>query len=69
MGNYFGSVENYLDHLRDSNEPPENMFVVITKVILWSRKSDKVIIQRIKNLVKAYEQVKELKGGKRNGEN
>ncbi|AQZ48560.1 hypothetical protein ERICIV_02460 [Paenibacillus larvae subsp. larvae] len=57
MGDYLGSVRNYYDHLTEFNGPPEGMFVMILKILLWSRKSDKVIIQRIKNLVTAYEQV------------
>lgn len=55
---YFGSVENYLDHLRDSNGPPENMFVFILRLLLWSNHSDVVIVMRVENLVKAYDLVK-----------
>lgn len=55
---YFGSVENYPDHLRDSNGPPESMFVVILKLLLWSDHTDAVIVTRVRNLVTAYDKIK-----------
>ncbi|AQT84279.1 hypothetical protein ERICIV_03568 [Paenibacillus larvae subsp. larvae] len=61
MGDYLGSVRNYYDHLTEFNGPPEGMFVVILKILLWSNHTDTEIVERVRNLVKAYDQVKELK--------
>ncbi|WP_040931878.1 hypothetical protein [Paenibacillus larvae] len=61
MGDYLGSVRNYYDHLSECKGPPEGMFVVILKILLWSNHTDTEIVERVRNLVKAYDQVKELK--------
>ncbi|MCY7492125.1 hypothetical protein ABNC55_22670, partial [Paenibacillus larvae] len=58
MGDYLGSVRNYYDHLSECKGSPENMFVIILRLLLWSDHSDVVIVQRVKNLVKAYDLVK-----------